>query len=73
MRDAESCLFFATLIEAGARLSVARFAPTGMIFIPSRGGISHLPKEYSSWEHISGGAEVLYRTILALDAQLNRN
>jgi N-carbamoyl-L-amino-acid hydrolase len=53
--------------------NVAQFAPTGMIFIPSRGGISHSPKEYSSWEHVAGGAEVLYRTILALDAQLNRN
>jgi N-carbamoyl-L-amino-acid hydrolase len=44
-----------------------------MIFIPSRGGISHSPKEYSSWPDIAGGAEVLYRTILALDAKLNRN
>jgi N-carbamoyl-L-amino-acid hydrolase len=53
--------------------NVARFAPMGMIFVPSRDGVSHSPKEYSSWEHIAGGAEVLYRTILALDAQLNRN
>jgi hypothetical protein len=28
-------------------------------FIPSRGGVSHSPKEYSSWEQIAGGAEVL--------------
>lgn len=53
--------------------NVAKFAPIGMIFIPSRGGISHSPKEYSSWEQVAGGAEVLYRTILALDKHLNRN
>ena len=53
--------------------NVAKFAPMGMIFIPSRGGISHSPKEYSSWEQVAGGAEVLYRTMLALDKSLNRN
>ena len=53
--------------------NVAKFAPIGMIFIPSRGGISHSPKEYSSWEQVAAGAEVLYRTILALDKNLNRN
>lgn len=52
--------------------NVAKFAPMGMIFIPSRGGISHSPKEYSSWEQVAGGAEVLYRTMLALDKSLNR-
>jgi len=53
--------------------NVAKFAPIGMIFTPSRGGISHSPKEYSSWEQVAGGAEVLYRTIVALDQNLNRN
>lgn len=53
--------------------NVAKFAPMGMIFIPSRGGISHSPKEYSSWEQVADGAEVLYRTIVALDTNLNRN
>lgn len=53
--------------------NVAKFAPIGMIFIPSRGGISHSPKEYSSWEQVAAGAEVLYRTILTLDKNLNRN
>ncbi len=51
--------------------NVAKFAPIGMIFIPSRRGISHSPKEYSSWEQVAGGAEVLYRTIVALDKNLN--
>jgi N-carbamoyl-L-amino-acid hydrolase len=52
---------------------IARIAPIGMIFVPSRGGISHSPREFSTWPHIAGGAEVLYRTILLLDARLNHN
>ena len=51
--------------------NVARFSPMGMIFVPSRGGISHSPLEYSSPEQVANGAEVLYRTILRLDAQLD--
>jgi beta-ureidopropionase / N-carbamoyl-L-amino-acid hydrolase len=39
--------------------------------VPSRGGISHSPLEYSSPEQVTNGAEVLYRTILRLDAQLD--
>jgi len=47
--------------------NVARFAPMGMIFVPSRGGISHAPAEYSSPEQVANGAEMLYRTLLRLD------
>lgn len=51
--------------------NVARFAPVGMIFVPSRDGISHSPLEYTSPEQVANGAEVLYRAILRLDAQLD--
>jgi len=47
--------------------NVARFAPIGMIFVPSRGGISHSPLEYTSPEQVADGAEVLYRALLRLD------
>ena len=47
--------------------NVAHFAPMGMIFVPSRGGISHAPTEYSSPEQVANGAEVLYRTVRRLD------
>jgi ureidoglycolate amidohydrolase len=40
-------------------LFMARIAPTGMIFIPCREGISHCPEEYSSPEGIARGVEVL--------------
>jgi beta-ureidopropionase / N-carbamoyl-L-amino-acid hydrolase len=52
--------------------NIANVAPIGMIFIPSKDGISHSPKEYSSPEDIANGAEVLYRTVLLLDQRLNR-
>ncbi len=51
--------------------NVARFAPIGMIFVPSRSGISHSPLEYTSPEQVANGAEVLYRSVLRLDAQLD--
>jgi len=50
---------------------MARITPMGMIFIPSKGGISHAPSEYSSPEDIANGANVLLQTILQLDKTLN--
>jgi N-carbamoyl-L-amino-acid hydrolase len=50
--------------------NVARFAPVGMIFVPSRGGISHSPLEFTPYDQVANGAEVLYRTLLRLDALL---
>lgn len=41
--------------------------PTAMVFVPSRGGISHAPEEWTSWEDCAAGADVLRRTILAID------
>jgi beta-ureidopropionase / N-carbamoyl-L-amino-acid hydrolase len=52
---------------------MAKIAPMGMIFVPSRGGISHSPKEFTSWPDAANGVEVLYRALLLLDAQMNRH
>jgi beta-ureidopropionase / N-carbamoyl-L-amino-acid hydrolase len=46
---------------------IAKIAPMGMIFVPSVGGISHSPKELTSWEDCANGANVLLRTVLDLD------
>ena len=46
---------------------LATIAPTGMIFVPSRGGISHSPKEFTSPRHMANGADVLLNTIIAID------
>jgi N-carbamoyl-L-amino-acid hydrolase len=41
--------------------------PIGMIFVPSKEGISHSPKEWTDWDDCARGVEVLYRTIMELD------
>ncbi len=46
---------------------MARLAPVGMIFIPSVGGISHSPREFSRPQDIANGANVLLHTLLKLD------
>jgi N-carbamoyl-L-amino-acid hydrolase len=46
---------------------IARLCPMGMIFVPSVGGISHSPKELTSWTDCANGANVLLKTVLDLD------
>jgi N-carbamoyl-L-amino-acid hydrolase len=48
---------------------MARVGPVGMIFVPSIGGISHSPKEYSTPRDIENGANVLLQAVLAYDKQ----
>jgi N-carbamoyl-L-amino-acid hydrolase len=48
---------------------MAMIAPTGMIFVPSKDGISHSPKEFTSSGDMANGANVLLRTLLAIDAK----
>ena len=47
---------------------IAHFCPVGMIFVPSRDGISHSPREFSEPADITNGANVLLHTLLKLDA-----
>ena len=49
---------------------MALIAPTGMIFVPSVGGISHSPREFTSAEDMANGANVLLQSILLLDKKL---
>ncbi len=46
---------------------LARIAPMGMIFVPSVGGISHSPKEFTRWDDAASGCQVLYQTVMAID------
>jgi len=46
---------------------MAQLVPMGMIFVPSVGGISHSPKELTSWRDCANGANVLLNAVLALD------
>lgn len=50
--------------------AMAQIGPMGMIFIPSVGGISHSPKEYSTPKDIANGANVLFRAVMAADKLL---
>lgn len=45
---------------------MATLMPMGMIFVPSARGISHSPKELTSWRDCANGANVLLETVLTL-------
>jgi len=46
---------------------IAKIAPIGMIFVPSVGGISHSPREFTSAQDMANGVSVLLGTVLAVD------
>ncbi|ABR74427.1 Zn-dependent hydrolase [Actinobacillus succinogenes] len=45
-------------------MHMATFCPTGMIFVPSKDGISHNPLEFTSWEQVEAGIKVLRQVVL---------
>lgn len=45
---------------------MAAVAPSAMLFVPSVGGISHNPDEYTRPEDVEAGANVVLHTLLAL-------
>ena len=46
---------------------IAQIAPMAMIFVPSVGGISHSPKEYTAPRDVANGANVLLQSVIAID------
>ncbi|WP_373496039.1 Zn-dependent hydrolase [Aquiflexum sp.] len=57
-------------MQSGAGHDVQEMAllgPIGLVFIPSKDGISHNPKEYSSPSQMAKGADVMLHTVLLLD------
>ncbi|TJZ92963.1 Zn-dependent hydrolase [Paracoccus gahaiensis] len=42
---------------------MAGVAPTGLIFVPSRGGISHAPEEWTDYLQLARGIDVIFATI----------
>lgn len=60
------------VVRSGAThdaLSIGRLAPMGMIFVPSVGGISHAPDEFTRPQDVINGVNVLLLTTMQLDAQ----
>jgi hydantoinase/carbamoylase family amidase len=51
---------------------LAPHLPSAMIFVPSHGGISHSPDEYTSPEQCAAGAQILLDTIRRVDDQLSQ-
>ncbi len=49
---------------------VSRVAPTAMIFVPCRNGISHNEAEYTAKEQCAAGAQVLLQAVLDYDRAL---
>ena len=47
--------------------NLAQVTDAGMIFVPSKGGLSHRPDEWTDWEHLEQGANVLLLTVLLLN------
>lgn len=72
MTSAKSLGFTYKLMQSGAghdSQEMAVITPVAMIFVPSIGGISHSPKEFSKAVDIANGANVLLQTILAIDKE----
>jgi N-carbamoyl-L-amino-acid hydrolase len=66
---AESLALSHTALHSGAGHDAQSLAPlteAGMIFIPSRDGLSHSPQEFSEWDDCVNGANVLLRAALTL-------
>ena len=49
--------------------NMARIAPSALIFVPSVGGISHSPREYTRPRDVANGANLLLQTLIRLDRQ----
>ena len=50
-------------------VQMAQLGPAGMLFVPSAGGRSHCPEEWTAPEHVEAGVAALLATLLVLDAR----
>ncbi len=70
--SAKALGFTTKFMQSGAghdAQEIALIAPVAMIFVPSVGGISHSPKEFTKAADMANGANVLLQTILKLDKE----
>ena len=51
-------------------LFMTKVCPTGMIFVPCEGGISHNPQENAKPEDLAAGAKVLLASLVAVDKRV---
>ena len=60
----------AMTIDSGAghdSMSLSQVTRAGMIFVPSVKGISHSKEEFTAWDDVTNGANVLLRTLCDID------
>jgi N-carbamoyl-L-amino-acid hydrolase len=72
-RAAGLCGFSTRDVVSGAghdAAYISRVAPTAMVFVPCRGGISHNEAEFASKEQCAAGAQVLLQAVLDFDRKL---
>lgn len=72
-KSVESMKLRSTNLPSGAghdAAQIASIAPMAMVFIPCRGGVSHHPDEFSTYEQVACGASVLAETIMQLDSEV---
>jgi N-carbamoyl-L-amino-acid hydrolase len=70
---AQALSLSATDLASGAGHDAAfmsRICKSGMVFVPSRGGKSHAPEEWSNREQIAAGAAVVLQAVKVLDRSL---
>jgi len=68
--SAKNLGFTTKFMQSGAihdSQNMSLIAPMAMIFVPSVGGISHSPKEFTKTVDMTNGANVLFQTILDVD------
>ena len=66
-KSAESLGYSNCEIVSGAghdACHLSHIAPTGMIFIPCKGGLSHDEAESTSLDQVAAGADVLFNSVL---------
>jgi|GEM_PF-2492756 len=51
---------------------MASVFPTAMLFVPSRGGRSHCLEEWTEYENLQKGIELVYHTVTSLEGTSDR-
>ena len=56
----------ATVVSGAAHdaMSIARIAPSQLVFIPCRDGVSHHPAEYASPDQVGAGCDAVLHAVL---------
>lgn len=68
---AEDCGFAWRPMPSGAghdAMVLSKISPVGLVFVPSRNGVSHTPEEWTDYDQLARGVEVIFRATQALAA-----